>query len=150
MDLTVQSVDALRRERQPVSFGTVPRRSRDLDPDGRGVSESAIRRNPDALAYFQKHQTWPRRGRRATPRRGEVVRTDAPTVVPAKIDRDVGRAHRRHQRRTKGELIDRLLAIEQAYAELHLQHLAAADDVLVSERRAQRAELQLRDLRPEP
>lgn len=42
VDLVKQSVDALRKDKQRVSLATVAARSKELDPEHRGVSESAI------------------------------------------------------------------------------------------------------------
>lgn len=42
IDLVKQSVDALRKDKQRVSLSTVAAKSKELDPEHRGIYESAI------------------------------------------------------------------------------------------------------------
>jgi hypothetical protein len=48
VDLVKQSVDALCKDKQRVSLATVAARSKEVDPEHRGVSESAILDNQEA------------------------------------------------------------------------------------------------------
>jgi hypothetical protein len=57
-DLVRQSVDALCKDGQRVSLATVAAKSKELDPDHRGVSESAILVNQEARAYYEQHRSW--------------------------------------------------------------------------------------------
>src|SRR5690242_18797713 len=52
IDLVQQSVDALRKDKQRVSLATVAAKSKELDSDHRGISESAILDNQEARAYY--------------------------------------------------------------------------------------------------
>jgi hypothetical protein len=56
--LVRQSIDALLKEKQRVSLATVAAKSKDLDPEHRGVSESAILDNQEARAYYERHRSW--------------------------------------------------------------------------------------------
>jgi len=58
VDLVRRSVDALRKDKQRVSLSTVAAKSKELDPDHRGVSESAILDNQEARAYYKQHRSW--------------------------------------------------------------------------------------------
>ncbi len=58
LDLVKRSVDALRKDKQRVSPSTVAARSKELDPDRRGISESAILDNQEAKAYYEQHRSW--------------------------------------------------------------------------------------------
>ncbi len=48
VQLVTQSVDALLKDKQPVSLATISTKSKELDPDHRGISESAILDNQEA------------------------------------------------------------------------------------------------------
>jgi len=51
VELVKRSVDALMKEHKRVSLATLCARSREVDSDRRGVSESAILKNEEARAY---------------------------------------------------------------------------------------------------
>jgi hypothetical protein len=55
VDLVHQSVDALRKGKQRVSLATVAAKSKELDPEHRGISESAILDNQEARVYYEQH-----------------------------------------------------------------------------------------------
>jgi hypothetical protein len=114
IDLVTQSVDALIATNQPVSKSTVAAKSKELDPEGRGVSESAIRRNEKAYAYYMQHRSYTQPSRK---------RSKAPEALPTietfrvKLERDTKRARQRYLAFTKDELVDRLIAIEDLLAQ---------------------------------
>jgi hypothetical protein len=58
VDLVKQSVDALRKDKQRVSLASVAAKSKELDLDHRGISESAILDNQEARAYYEEHRSW--------------------------------------------------------------------------------------------
>jgi hypothetical protein len=123
-DLVRTSIETLQKERKPVSIASVVAVSRQVDPLGKGVSESALLHNPEARADYEAHRTWKggRRGR--VPPRG---RSSAPMSV--KPDRDLTRARLRYLRLSKHELVERLLAVEQACAEYEQRWLRTADEL---------------------
>ena len=57
INLVHQSVDALRKDKQRVSLATVTAKSKELDTDHRGVSESAILDNQEARSYYEQHRS---------------------------------------------------------------------------------------------
>jgi len=127
LDLTRCSVDALRRCGQTVSLASVVARSKEIDPAGRGVCETAILNNAEANAYYRQHRTWT--GGR-TRHRGQAPRP--PQEIHIKADRDLTRVRQRYMRLSKPELVERLLAVEQAYAEHQELWLQANDDLLAA------------------
>jgi len=58
VDLVKRSVDALRKNKQRVSLSTIVAKSKELDPEHRGISESAILDNLEARAYYEQHRSW--------------------------------------------------------------------------------------------
>jgi hypothetical protein len=123
-DLLRTSIDTLQKQEKPVSITSVVAVSRQLDPLGKGVSESALLHNPEARAHYEAHRTW--NGGRT----GQVItrgRASEPTRV--KPDRDLARARRRYLRLSKRELAERLLTVEQACAEYEQHWLRTADEL---------------------
>lgn len=138
VDLVRQAVDALAAAEQRVSMASVAAKSKEMDPDGLGVSESSILVNREAHAYYDQHRTWKH------PQTKRASGTDAPPGPPSvrvKPDRDVGRVRRRYLRMSKQELMDRLVAVEQAYAAQEERWLQANDELLATELQSEQAEL---------
>ena len=55
VDLVRQSVNALLKDKQRVSLSMVVAKSKEIDPEHRGISESAILDNQEARAYYKQH-----------------------------------------------------------------------------------------------
>ncbi len=116
--------------------------SRELDPNGKGVQKAGVLDNPEAHAYYREHsasyQTYQRRnGRRV----GRSVR--APVIGQAHStridpDRNVDRARRRYMQASKADLVERLLEVEQEYAQTQ-QQLARLQFALLEAQQAKAA-----------
>lgn len=137
VDLVTQAVDTLVAERARISLSTIVARSRQLDPAGKGISQTAILGNPAARAYYERHRTVALPPPPASPR-------PAVTNTPVRAGRDLARVRRRYLRLGKAELVDRLVATEQARASAHARWLAATDELLTWRLRAEEAERRLR------
>jgi hypothetical protein len=131
---TVQLVEAgakaLKTERLTVSLASLAARTRQLDPDGKGVSETTIQRNPEARAIYELHRAAV--GIRRV-ERSATASTGAAKVggLAIKPERDLARAHRRYQRLPKTDLVERVLIAEQAFASERQLRLRTADELLV-------------------
>jgi hypothetical protein len=137
VDLVKQSVDALRKDKQRVSLSTLAAKSKELDPERRGVSESAILDNQEARAYYEQHRSWqgsPKK--RAKPL--AVASPASPGVV--KPGRDEQRVRQRYLRMGKDALVERLIITERTLAEQRERWLGQQDDVLTWRLRAEAAE----------
>lgn len=133
LDLVHQAVDALMTAKHPVSLAAIATRSKALDPAGRSISTSAILGNAEARAYYERHRRW----RRAPPARLTMPRM-LPVARPrVEAQRDVARARQRGRRWTKAILIERLLAVEHAYAEQEERWLRVNDELLTWRLRAE-------------
>jgi hypothetical protein len=120
VDLVKASVDRLAREKQAVTIEAVCRLSKEIDPLGKGVKKAGILGNVEAHAYYQKHSLSYQiaQGRKRPPtRKGQVI-VQALRIDP---DRDVKRVRQRYLKQTKADLVDRLLMVEQAYAQGQMQ-----------------------------
>lgn len=140
VDLVHQSVDALRRERVRISLASIAARSRELDPDGVGISESAILTNEEARAYYEQQRSWKHQRRPPTSTPKPKIRPESSSI---KLTRDEVRVGQRYQRLSKKELVDRLLVAERSAAEWEQRFLAHQDDILSWRLRAEAAEKRL-------
>ena len=132
LDLVCHAVEALATAQRAVSLAAIATASKTLDPTGRGISTSAILANAEARAHYERHRRW--RGTRR-PRPTPRVAADA-TRPRVTAHRDVARARQRYRRWTKGLLIERLLAVERAYAEQEDRWLRVNDELLAWQLRA--------------
>ena len=132
LDLVRHAVEALATAQQAVSLAAIATTSKALDPTGRGISPSAILANAEACAHYEQHRRWHGTRARLT-RRPESPGAARPRVT---AHRDVARARQRYRRWTKGFLIERLLAVERAYAEQEDRWLRVNDELLAWQLRA--------------
>jgi hypothetical protein len=140
--LTIETI-TMGKEGMRVSLTTIATVSKEIDPESRGVSESAILNNPAAHALWVAARTAPAK---RIVRRAVAPPDAAPADPRIKVDRDPERARRRYRGLTKEGLIDRLLAVEAAYATREDRWQRAGDDVLEWRLRAEAAEARLRKL----
>jgi hypothetical protein len=128
------------KEQKRVSLAALSARSKELDPDGKGISESTILKNPEARIYYEQHRNWKDSGNRQ-----RICKPNAVTL-PARIkgDRDGARVRYRYLKLNKAELVDRLLAMEQAHAVLQERWFQVNEQMLSWRLRAERLEPQLR------
>jgi len=140
IDLVQQSVEALHHEKARISLASITTKSRELDPTGAGISESAILTNEVARAYYEQHRDW--KHQRQLPTSPQKPQKCTPTVS-VRLTRDEVRARQRYYRLSKDTLVERLLAAEHHNAELEQRWLSHQDDVLIFRLRAEAAEKRL-------
>jgi hypothetical protein len=141
VDLVKQSVDALRKDKQRVSLATVAAKSKELDLDHRGISESAILDNHEARTYYEQHRSW--RGSSRKRAKPLVVTLPASAEV-VKLGRDEQRVRQRYLRMSKEALVERLITTERTLAEQRDRWLSQQDEVLTWRLRAEAAEARLK------
>ncbi len=141
VDLVKRSVDALRKNKQRVSLSTIVAKSKELDAEGKGISESAILDNEEARGYYEQHRTW--QGNRKRRTKPLVVASPA-KVGPVKSDRDEQRVRQRYLRMDKETLVDRLITVERTSAQERERWLLQQDDVLTWRLRAEATEAQVK------
>jgi hypothetical protein len=137
IDLVRQSVDVLRKDKQRVSLATVAAKSKELDADHRGISESAILDNQEARAYYEQHRSW----RGSSRKRAKPLVAASKALPPAvKSGRDEQRLRQRYLRMSKEALVERLITVERTLAERQERWHSQQDEVLTWRLRAEVAE----------
>ncbi len=134
VSLVKTAVDRLLTEKQKVTIEAICRTSVELDSEGRGVKKSAIMENLQAHAYYREHSD---SYRAAQARKQQRVRQGKSPPQPAQLlcidpKRDRERVRYRYLQMTKADLVERLLGVEQAYADVH-QHLVQLQFQLVEQ-----------------
>lgn len=116
--LVKASVDQLVKEKQTVTIEAICHKSVQIDEEGRGVKKSAVLENQVAHSYYRAHSA-SYRAAAARKRTSKAAKTSA-QAHPSRIDphRDIDRSRYRYLQMTKPEIVERLLIVEQAYAEL--------------------------------
>ncbi len=143
VQLVTQSVDALHKDKQRVSLSTIALKSKELDLDHRGISESAILDNQEARTYYEQHRSW--RGSRKNHTK-PLVGAQPVSSVLVKPGRNEQRVHQRYLRLGKEALAERLITTERTLAEQRERWLSQQDEVLTWRMRAEAAETQLQEL----
>jgi hypothetical protein len=137
VDLVERSVDILVREQKKVSVASIVAKSKEIDSDGLGVSESTILNNGEVRTYYEQHRTWKGSRNKRSAITNMVSRT---ANVRIKAERDIAGVRQRYMRLSKQELVERLLAIEQTCTEQEERWLRVNDDLLEWRMRAEQAE----------
>lgn len=122
-----RAVTALLEANERVSLASVSRKTKEIDSDGLGVSESAILNNEAAYAHYKRNAT--RQGSRPK-RTPPAPKASAGRPKPVNPARDVIRVRQRYLAMTKADLVDRLIAVEHAYSEQWALWLEANDELL--------------------
>ena len=141
VELVKKSIDSLANDQKRISLSALAYRSKEIDPDGRGVSEAAILNNEEARAFYEQHRSWKAGGENRSTARKPIGGTLTKGIEG---DSDARRVRYRYLRGTKAELVARLLAAENAHAVLQERWLEVNEEVLNWRLRAERAESQLR------
>lgn len=114
------TVDRLVQEGKTVTVEAICHLSPELDPLSKGVKKSSVLDNPEAHEYYRTHsstyQTIHERKRHSSRKQQSLVQP--PHIDP---NRDEQRVRYRYLRHTKVELVERLLYMEQAYAQSQQQ-----------------------------
>ena len=146
VDLVKQSVDQLRLDKRRISLATVAAKSKELDADHRGISESAILDNQEARAYYEQHRSW-----RGSLRKRAKPLAAAQTAEPRSVKpgRDEQRVRQRYLRMSKDVLVERLITAERTLAEQRERWLSQQDEALTWRLRAETAERRLQEIKEE-
>ncbi len=143
VDLVKQSVDQLRLDKRRISLATIAAKSKELDPEERGISESAILDNQEARAYYEQHRSW-----RGSPRKRAQPLAAAQTAEPLSVKpgRDEQRVRQRYRRMSKDVLVERLITAERTAAEQRERWVSQQDEAFTWRLRAEMAERRLQEM----
>jgi hypothetical protein len=141
VELVKSSVGSLMKDGKRISLAALSARSKEVDPDRRGISESAILKNQEARLCYEQYRSW----KASSGNRTRTLKPHGITVIAGiKRDRDTARVRYRYLKWSKADLVARLVAVENAHAVLQERWLEVNEEVLSWRLRTERAESQLR------
>jgi hypothetical protein len=125
-------------EAQTVTLEAICARSREVDPEGKGIKKAGIIGNAEAHAYYRKHSVPYRRGQGQQRRKG---RRSGMATTPSRInpDRNVQRVRQHYLLQDKGDLVDRLLAVEQELGKTQQQLASLQFELLALQQQVEEA-----------
>ncbi|SDT53988.1 hypothetical protein SAMN05444162_4855 [Paenibacillaceae bacterium GAS479] len=107
----VKAITVLLNEGKTVSYRTVAQRSKEIDPDGRGIHQNTITNNKELHDYFLQFSTT----KTYKPRKkaNKSLLDDLDAFKHIKLDRDVERVRQRYMQLTKSDLVELIIRMEQ-------------------------------------
>lgn len=114
VDIVIATVDDLLADGQAVTLEAIFTRSREVDPEGKGIKKAGILGNAEAHAYYRKYSVTYRSGRGQQRRKSKIHVSTQPSRIAS--NRDVQRVRQRYLKQAKNDLVERLLAVEQEHA----------------------------------
>jgi hypothetical protein len=134
----VDAINALRRENARISLSSIARKSRELDSDGKGISEAAILKNPEARDYYREHRSWQKSS-------DELASTNLDQI---KWGRDDKRAHSRYKNRyTKDELVEQLVVAERRFLDMRETLHEQGEELLLVQAHADRLMAEIEEIK---
>lgn len=111
LELGIKSITILKSEGKTISYRTVATKSKEIDPEGRGIHQNTIINNKELHDYFLQYSTNKTyKGRRKS---NKPLLEDLDTFKHIKLDRDLERVRQRYLQLTKPELVELIIRMEQ-------------------------------------
>jgi hypothetical protein len=117
-ELGKRAIDHLVSDSKEVSYANISQKSRELDPNGKGVHPNTIRTNPEIHSYYMQYSNSFKKNAALQTRRGAKKEGyDHLDFCDIKIDRNLQKVRKRYKQLSKAQLIERLILTEQFMAE---------------------------------
>lgn len=110
-ELGVKAITILFNEGKTVSYRTVALKSKEIDPDGRGIHQNTIINNKELHDYFLQYSTT--KAYKARKKSNKRLLGDLEEFKHIKPDRDIDRVRQRYMQLTKPDLVELIIRMEQ-------------------------------------
>ncbi|MCX2826748.1 hypothetical protein RGU76_05575 [Bacillus pseudomycoides] len=113
-----EAIDLLVKQNLPVTLKTVSEKSKDIDPEGKGIHRNTISTNQELNAYYKQHSNSYKK--KLNINKSTQKRSVAFTSVDyrrIRSDRSIENTERKYMKMSKKELVQRLILAEQYIAE---------------------------------
>ncbi|EEM17416.1 hypothetical protein bpmyx0001_16410 [Bacillus pseudomycoides DSM 12442] len=113
-----EAIDLLVKQNLPVTLKTVSEKSKDIDPEGKGIHRNTISTNQELNAYYKQHSKSYKK--KLNINKSTQKRSVAFTSVDyrrIRLDRSIENTERKYMKMSKKELVQRLILAEQYIAE---------------------------------
>lgn len=123
IEITRKSIELLLKKKEKISLNSIVKISHEVDI--KGISHSAILRNPEAKQLYETYRSWNTTKKNVTKKKSEDFYN-----LHIKSGRDLNGIFKRYSKLTKNQLIERLAIVEEAYAMLHKKWLEQQSEFL--------------------
>lgn len=123
IEITRKSIELLLKKKEKISLNSIVKISHEVDI--KGISHSAILRNPEAKKLYETYRSW-----NTTKKNVKNKKSEDFYNLHIKSGRDLNGIFKRYSKLTKNQLIERLAIVEEAYAMLHKKWLEQQSDLL--------------------
>ena len=116
-ELGKQTIDVL-EEGLDVTHSSVEKKSKELDPSGKGIHQNTIKSNPNLYVYYKENSKSYKRW--ASHKRQSIVNKEITATIEyshIKLTRDLNTVRKRYTKMSKQALVERLIQAEQLLAE---------------------------------
>lgn len=110
-ELGVKAITALINEGKTVSYRTVALKSKEIDPDGKGIHQNTITNNKELHDYFLQYSTT--KAYKTRKKSNKPLLGDLEVFKHIKPDRDIERVRQRYMQLTKPDLVELIVRMEQ-------------------------------------
>ncbi|PFN04994.1 hypothetical protein [Bacillus cereus] len=113
-----EAIDLLVKQHLLVTLKTVSEKSKEIDPEGKGIHRNTISTNQELNAYYKQYSKTYKK--KSNSNKSAQKRSVAFTPVDyrrIRLDRSIENTERKYMKMSKKELVQRLLLAEQYIAE---------------------------------
>lgn len=113
--LGINAINALVQKNENVTYSNIVKKSKELDPENKGIHQNTIRTNSTLYEYYKNHSSSFKSSNK-NKRKKQIDLTDTNNLWNIKFDRDTVEVQKRYRKLRKEELIERLIMTEQFIA----------------------------------
>ncbi|XZF77911.1 hypothetical protein ACSBO6_10305 [Bacillus sp. AL-1R] len=113
-----QSIDELITKGAPITYTTIAKQSKEIDPEGKGIHPNTIRTNEHLYEYYKKHSKTHKQKKNSQNRKfNRSITTEDIEFHKIKPNRNLDGLQKKYMKLSKEELMQRLILAEEYIAE---------------------------------
>lgn len=110
LQLVTKAIQALRKEGARLSVTNISKKTKELDPNSKGIHERTIYKNKELYELYKVNSNNESNNKKYN--KSKVTKLDNTDFIRVKLDRDITRVREKYNRLTKSELINRIISLE--------------------------------------
>ncbi|WP_242218656.1 hypothetical protein [Bacillus cereus group sp. BfR-BA-01380] len=113
-----EAIDLLVKQNLPVTLKTVSEKSKEINPEGKGIHRNTISTNQELNAYYKQHsETYKKKSNSNKSAQKRSVAFTPVDYRRIRSERSIKNTERKYMKMSKKELVQRLILAEQYIAE---------------------------------
>lgn len=110
-----QAIDILLKEGAPITYKSIHEKTKEIDPEGKGVHHNTIKTNEALHSYYKQYSKTFKKSQ--TKRKHSLdIQIDESTMRRVSLDRNLSNIRKKYLRLSKEELVSRIIQLEQYVA----------------------------------